>query len=300
MENFSKLTAIPYEKIMIFPHDISPANTLELLKKYNFMATINSSNVPLDSQKPEDPIFNIRPISMHYNAFASVKRRGPYRKPLDIAFDLFLDNPLFFFAHQNLFAPGIDAFNQTAKITNSIQPQIVWQSVGYIMQHYYLEKLRSDGNYDIEVYSNDFIIENNHVRNLTYYIKKKESRTIPIQEVTADDKIQLYTLSGDSIQIVIPLKKNEVKHVKIKYRNKLDIASVETGRTDVRDYLLRTLSDFRDLIVSRTQLGNKITTLYYESNLYKLGLILIVPSLITITFIIFFTFRIFLKRKKKL
>ena len=298
MEKFKELTGIPYAKIMIFPHNIAPATTLELLKKYNFMATINSSNIPLNSQKPEDPVINFRPISMHFNSFASVKRYGSHRKPVDIAIDLFLGNPLLFHGHHDVFATGIDAFNQTAGITNGIQPHVIWQGLGYIMQHYYLEKLRSDGNYDIEVYSNDVIIENNHNRDVKYYIKKRETLNLPIQEVSVDDRPQSYTASDDNIRIVIPFKKNGVKHIKIKYENNLDINSIEIENKGLRIYILRMFSDFRDITLSKTFLGKKLVEAYYNNNLYKLGLTLIIPTLIVIIFIIFFTFRILLKRKK--
>lgn len=299
MEKFSSLTGIPYERIMIFPHDISPANTLELLKKYNFMATINSPNVPLNAPKSEDPLFSIRPISMHYNTFASIKRHGPHRKANDIAVDLFLDNPVFFFAHQNFFGPGIDRFNETARTTNTIQPKVKWQSVGNILQHYYLEKLRGDGNYDIEVYSNDFVIKNNHTRNLKYYVFKKETFSLPIRKVLINGTLQSYTASNDRIQMVIPLKKGESKHVNIEYTNYFDTTSIEIERTGIRIYLLRMFSDFRDIYLSKTFLGRKFVDFYYESKLYEFGLILAIPALLLVLIAIYMIYRLLKRQQKK-
>ena len=47
MKEFKKLTGIPFDSVMIFPHKIAPEKTLGLLKKYNFLATVNASNIPI-------------------------------------------------------------------------------------------------------------------------------------------------------------------------------------------------------------------------------------------------------------
>jgi hypothetical protein len=58
MEKFRAMTGISYDKVMIFPHGIAPADTLGLLKKYNFLAAVNASNVPLGSKSLQIFIFN--------------------------------------------------------------------------------------------------------------------------------------------------------------------------------------------------------------------------------------------------
>src|SRR5207244_5389182 len=52
MDRFQILTGIPYEKVMVFPHSIAPERTLEALKTYNYLATVNASNVPMDRVNP--------------------------------------------------------------------------------------------------------------------------------------------------------------------------------------------------------------------------------------------------------
>lgn len=297
MESFSKLTKIPYARVMIFPHNISPTKTLRLLKKYNFMATINSSNLPLGSQKPQDPIFNARPITMNYETFPSIRRYSADRKPANIAIDLFLDNPLFFRVHQNDFSKGIGYFNNTASIINKIQPKTLWKSVGQIIQQYHLKKLRDDGNYDVEVFSNDFILSNKDKHTVVYHVLKKESFLVPIQEVSVDGEPKPYSVSTGKLKFDIPLKKGEAKHILITYENNLNIASIDITKKSFRVYLIRTFSDFRDRILSKTFLGNKFIELYYDKNMYKLGLIFVFSVLIVFIIIIaYFTYRILLKR----
>ncbi len=52
MEQFQRLTKIPYDPVFVFPHVIGPEEVLEKLKTYNYLATVNSTNVPADRPIP--------------------------------------------------------------------------------------------------------------------------------------------------------------------------------------------------------------------------------------------------------
>src|SRR5271170_1291482 len=64
MEKFRTLTGIPYDKVMIFPHSIAPEKTLEALKTYDYLATINSANFPQDAVEPSALSFELRPVTL--------------------------------------------------------------------------------------------------------------------------------------------------------------------------------------------------------------------------------------------
>ena len=74
MDRFQALTGIPYDKVMIFPHSIAPEKTLEALKTYNYLATINSTNVPMDSVRPPGLLFAMRPVTLSFGGFPSIIR----------------------------------------------------------------------------------------------------------------------------------------------------------------------------------------------------------------------------------
>jgi hypothetical protein len=63
---------------------------------------------------------------MKYEKFPSLRRYGPNRSVADIALDLFLDNPILFYAHHDYFKSGVNAFNNVAEKVNRIQPDITW------------------------------------------------------------------------------------------------------------------------------------------------------------------------------
>jgi len=255
MEKFKELIGILYEKVMVFPHGIALTQTIGLLKKYNFLATVNAGNVPLDSEESEDSMFRSRPITTKFEKFPSLNRYYPSRMRDNIAIDLFLDNPLLFFTHHDFFEDSIDAFNKTAEIVNDIQPDVIWESLGYICQYFYLEKLRDDGNYDIKSFTSNFIIENTNERDLTYFVQKEESFSIPIRQVTVDGDQYSYKKSDGNLLLKISIPAGESRHIVIDYENELDLSMIDISKNDPQVNRLRKISDFRDMTLSRSVLG---------------------------------------------
>ena len=182
MAKFKDLTHIPYDLVMVFPHSISPEQTLAVLKRYNFWATANSLNVPMGAEAPTDAEFALRTATMAFSNFPSLRRYsaeapGPASQ---LVVDAFLGNPMLFYVHQDFFASGIDAFNKTADMVDRLQPDTQWRSMGYITQHLYLEKLRDDGNYDIRSYVGILHVDNVHQRDATFFIEKDEDFALPL------------------------------------------------------------------------------------------------------------------------
>jgi hypothetical protein len=52
--------------------------------------------------------------------------------------------------------------------------------------------------------------------------------------------------------------------VVIRYANDLDLASTNTSSKSLRVYFLREISDFRDIWISKYQIGRMVTSLYYK------------------------------------
>lgn len=279
MEKFRSLTGLDYDKVMIFPHGIAPEKTLGLLKKYNFLATVNLNHIPLDSREPDDHLFPLRIVTLRFENFASLKRYMPSaRAESEIAIDLFLDNPVLFFTHQDFFENGIASFNRTAKTVNSIQPRIVWQSLGYITQHLYLKRLTSEGNYEILSFSGNFTLENSQPRDLIYSVRKEETFAIPLRRLTVNGQPYAYTSSENAILFTLSVPAGQSRHIVIEYENALELDKIDIAKHDKRINSLRRFSDFRDMILSQNAIGQKLIHFYYRTNLYKLGLMRIAIS----------------------
>ena len=83
MAKLSSTFLVPFDRVMVFPYGISPEPTLVLLKKYNYLATVNAQEVPLDATRPPTWDYGMYQANMDYGGFPALTRRpiGRY-KPL--------------------------------------------------------------------------------------------------------------------------------------------------------------------------------------------------------------------------
>lgn len=299
MEEFKRLTGISYDRVMVFPHDIGPEKTLSLLKKYNFLATANTGNIPLGSVEPKDPLFYVRPFSLTFENFVSINRYSAKAvSNADIAINLFLGNPIFLYGHHDLFASGMDAFNKVAEFVNNDNPNVQWCSLGCIVKHLYLQRIRNDDNYDILSFSRSIEIKNTHKRDVTYLVRKEESFRIPIKQVTVNGVKYPHQRDGDYLSMKISIPHGESRIIEIEYQDDLNLSSVDISKNNLRVALLRKLSDFRDMTISRNPLGRLFIYYYYNTDFYKIGLMRI--AIISIALIILITcVRLYFLNKNK-
>lgn len=256
MDKFTALTHLSYDPVMVFPHAIAPAETLAVLKDYNFLATANSLNVPLDRAAPSDPAFVLRTVTTAFSNFPSLRRYSA-EAPIpegQLAVDSFLGNPMLFYVHQSFFASGIGGFDRTADLVNRLQPGTQWRSLGYIAKHLYLEKLRSDGNYDVRMHSAVIHLDNHHHGRAEYFIDKKEDFVSPLT-VFVDGHVHAYDRSGTWLRLRLEIPDGASREIEIRYKNDFNAAGVDISKKSLRVSAIRQLSDFRDNILSRTRLG---------------------------------------------
>jgi hypothetical protein len=257
MEEFRSLTGIPYDRVMIFPHSIAPEGTLGALRKYNYLATVNSSNVPQGSIKKSDDLFALRPVTVSYAGLPSISRYSVVA-PIPqgfIAINEFLDNPLLFYAHSDLFLHGINAFDGIADKVNEIEPDVQWRSLGDIVTQLYLVKLREDSNYDVLAFSNSINLENTSGRDVVFYLQKQETGDQVIKSVAVDEQPYPYHLEGGFLNLSVAVPKGQRRHVSIQYDNDLALASIDPSHDSAVVYFLRMASDFRDIYLGKSRFG---------------------------------------------
>ena len=265
MDRFKTLTGIPYDKVMVFPHTIAPESTLEALKTYNYLATVNSSNVPMDRPAPSFLPLDLRPVSVAFASFPSITRY-PAELPVPSGFieiNAFLDNPLFFYGHHDLFASGIGAFDGVADAVNKLEPDTRWRSAGDITRHLYLMKLRDDStSYDVLAFSSNVDLTNPSKTASMFYVTKEETGRPAIASVSVDGRPCPYRLDGGHLDFSVDVPAGSTRSVVIQYENDLKLAAIDTSRKSVRVYLLRMASDFRDITLPRYAAGRALVRFY--------------------------------------
>jgi hypothetical protein len=269
MDRFQALTGLPYDKVMVFPHSIGPEGALAALKEYNYIATVNSWNVPMDRPNPTSLSFALRPVTVLYENFPSIARSSaevPISRSF-IAMDAFLDNPLLFYGHHGLFARSIGAFNSVADAVNQIEPGIRWRSLGDIAKHLYLMKLRDDSDYEVLAFSSTITLNNTSGRDSTFYVRKQETGRPAIKSVKVDGREYNYRLLDNYLTLKIAVASGRNRSVAIEYENDLAGTPISISRDSARVYFLRMASDFRDITLSKSGLGQTFVRFYHDYDL---------------------------------
>jgi hypothetical protein len=285
MEKFTQLTGIPYDRVMVFPHAIAPNDTFAAMKKFNYLATANSEDVPLGSSAPDDDfLFYLRPVTLRYSNFPALLRFSaeiPLPKSI-LAIELFLDNPALVYGHETLFDEGIGTFNPIADEINALQPDIRWCGMKCVVDHLYVERLRSDGGVDVRAFSSDLVLDNPSPREITYWVSKQENFQPEIASLTVDGKPQAFDRKPDELafQVIVPAAGS--RRISIEYKNDLNLASIDVSKTSLYVVLVRRMAEFRDTTLSTWSFGRKLTKYYYKHDLdvYELYLEKILPFLL--------------------
>jgi len=211
---------------MIFPWSISPEPTLVLLKKHNFLATVNSRDVPLGATRPPDWDYGMYQANMNYGNVPTLSRRffetyDAFQPELQsLIFDLFVDRPALVFSHEGqLFETGIDGFNPIADQVNSLSGEVEWCSLGHIIKHLYLEKTNDDGSVDVKMYGNHLIVTNESSGERTYHISKAETLNVPISLLTVNGHEFPYRVEEGLLTLDVSVPADSSIEILIHYRD---------------------------------------------------------------------------------
>jgi hypothetical protein len=220
-------TGIPSDRVMIFPWGISPEPTLVLLKKYNYLATVNALEVPLGAARPSDWDYGMYQAVMDYGSFPSLPRwcfktYKAFRSHLQFfVFDLFVDKPALFCTHayedDDFGRKGMGAFNPIADQVSAVSGGVEWHSLGYIIRHLYLEKTNDDGSVDIKMYGNHLIVANESPDETTYHVAKAEALNVPLSLLTVNGHEFPYRVEEGLLLLDVQVPANSSMEVRIQY-----------------------------------------------------------------------------------
>lgn len=212
VQEFSNRTGIETDKVMVFPVGISPRETLMLLKKYNYLASVNKEAVPLDYERPTDWDYGMYPAYMDFGNFPTLvhSHPGTYRpfepRLQSFLLDLFIEKPALFYSDaERLFQPGMDTFNVVADELNGPHIQAKWHNLEYILTHLYIEKEVDDGSLDLKFFSNRAVITNSSVMDQVYHIYKDEIQNVHITRVEVNGQDFPYRVADKLLMIDIEI-----------------------------------------------------------------------------------------------
>ncbi len=302
MEKFRALTGIDYDQVMVFPHSIPPEKTLVALKTYNYLATVNSNNVPQDKSEPSSPLFFLRPMTLRFGGFPSIIRYSITGRVSHafVAISGFLGNPLFFYGHSDDLSKGVGAFNGIAEEVNRIEPDTEWRSLGESLKHLYLARVRDDSNYDVMAFANEICLDGAAGRNTKFVVRKREFGSQVIKSVTLDGEPYPYQIRNGYFMTNVSVLSGASRCISIRYDNDLNLAKIDISHDSLMIQLLRRMSDFRDIYLAKTSPGDALIRFYYGHELTMAELVETVIIMAFITVCAGFLLRRFFLRRRTL
>jgi hypothetical protein len=207
----------------------------------------------------------VLPASLRYYNVPLLKRYPPNVDRNIIALMMYFKKPVLLYTHQGFLADGIDAFNGVAQYVNEVSPGIEWTDLGRITEGLYLENRRRDGAYDIWILSRRIVIRND----------SKRAKKIVLSKVLADiDKVEVLiigkTSHSDKLKMEFMrtrvIEPGETLRVEFIFKDLVSDPQrnqkIEESAFGVK--LVRLLSDFRDIYVSRSKAGRTLIDWYYK------------------------------------
>jgi hypothetical protein len=150
---------------------------------------------------------------------------------------------------------------------NKLEPDTQWRSLGEIVEHFYLVKLREDTNYDVLAFSSGISLDNVSGRDMIFYVRKQEIGDQAIKSVLVDGQPYPYRLQEDYLNLTIPVPEGRSRSVSILYKNDLELSSADASHDSLTVYSLRMASDFRDIYLAKSAIGLAIIHAYNDHNL---------------------------------
>jgi hypothetical protein len=275
MDIFRQETQLSYDKVMIFPRGEYTKNSLNPLKKHNFLMTVNGGKPVSEVGEISfsEKIDEMRGITLEFEGFPVVLRSRIYdwqndernfqagRRMMQIR--LFLDLPVLMYAHHDFFHKGIDGFNFIARNVNEMQPQIKWASLGDIGKKLYYEKRIGEREIEILSFTSEILIANEHTSEMKYIVKKKEVDSIAIHSVEVDGVRHEYSIDEGHVRVEIGIEPGCERNFRIIYSSDCKVASLKLDDKELKARIIRTLSDFRDNYLPRVPFGAQAVGAFY-------------------------------------
>jgi hypothetical protein len=214
--NLTAASGLAVGHAMVFPYNLSPAQTLVYLKGRNYLATINSADVPLDQTRAAAWDSHLYPAEMSYASFAVILRHHAQSAPYP--FDLFLDRPAWLYEHKEVFeADGIGWLNPIAEAVNDLYGEVEWRSLGELLERMYLEKANDDGSRAVLFFTNLVRVTNAGSVGRVYQFQRQDSGNVPVAAVLVDGQPAAYSLSGGWLRVGASIPAGAERTVRVIY-----------------------------------------------------------------------------------
>jgi hypothetical protein len=152
MATLSRRTALPHDKVMVFPQGRFSSAAMQGLRQSEFLAAVNTELLDHVTQRGVIGGELLGPAIMGYGGFPLFLRRRMDEPRENFALDLLLGKPCLIVTHHDDFKEGFEPFVARVRDLNALDPRLRWTNLETIALHSYSVRTTQRGT-EIRLYT---------------------------------------------------------------------------------------------------------------------------------------------------
>lgn len=259
MKCLHQTASLPHDRIMIFPQGQFSTEVGQVLKLNGFLAAVNTEVAPSGESRNKTRIADLWDVAINkYGGFPIFTRRYLTHGIENFAFDMLLGKPCFLVAHHDEFKDDGRALVELIDRLNSLQPKLVWRSLGDAVSHSVRIRVHVDGMSILQMYGNRVSVNNPSTEPRMTQIIKEESDPDCVYAVMVNEEVVTWSFDGAYLRFTVTISPKEIAEIRVVYVDKLgEGVYPATIGYQVKTGLRRFLSEVRDQYVSQSNFLNK-------------------------------------------
>lgn len=220
MQLHEEKTGIHCDRLMVFPQGVFSENALEVLKKRNFIAAVNTGVSSTDEEPRKITVGSCWDVAvMDYYGFPIFTRRYPSEGLANFAFDILLGKPCLVVIHHDFCRDDYSHLTRFIDQLNQLRCTLSWRSLGETVRRSYRQRKPASGTVEIEMYGSELRLNNTSPGRQRFMIKRREQDRDAVREVVSDTELLAWEHAEGCISWAVDLDPEESILVKVIYHD---------------------------------------------------------------------------------
>jgi len=247
-------TGIHHDRIMVFPQGVFSDAAMDVLKRGDFVAVVNTEMISTDANRPMIRTADVWDVAvMNYHNFALFTRRYPTQGVENFAFDMLLGKPCIVVIHHDFCRDRYGHLTEFMTRLNALNCRISWGSLGDVVRGACRQRELSAAVAEIEMYASELIVTNRFEQRKHFVIGKRECEPSAVADVLVDSRPTPWTPESDRLRFELDLRPGQTANVCVRFRQRpaTGARSPEGLNYKVKTMLRRVGSEVRDNYLTR-------------------------------------------------
>jgi hypothetical protein len=218
MNRHESHTAIPHDRVMVFPQGVFSREAINTLKHSGFVAAVNNDTISADLPSRRMKIRELWDVAvMSYDNFPIFTRRYPWEGLENFAFDVLLGKPAIAVIHHDYCSDGYKRLVDFINRLNALKCKLEWRSLGEVVRLSCRQRQLSSALIEVEMYGTELRLENCSQQRKRYVLRRRESEPLNIRRVLVEGSAITWNSAEDGINFEIELEPGENKVVEVRF-----------------------------------------------------------------------------------